>query len=136
MDKDLDRMIEQATNRELELQKKGDELALQSKEFASYLAEKKRLDEELEVLWDYVREYMLENNIKEHENDYISLKLTPTGRYKTANIDNVTEEVCQVKKVLDNKKVKAYLELNGKLPDGVESCGYALRKKLKTKDGD
>ena len=113
MDKDLDRMIERATNRELELQKKGDELALQSKEFASYLAEKKRLDEELEVLWDYVREYMLENNIKEHENDYISLKLTPTGRYKTANIDNVTEEVCQVKKVLDNKKVKAYLELNG-----------------------
>ena len=30
-----------------------------------------------------------------------------------------------------NKKVKAYLELNGKLPDGVESTGYILRKTLK-----
>lgn len=32
---------------------------------------------------------------------------------------------------MNNKKVKSYLELNGKLPECVESTGYILRKTLK-----
>ena len=36
-----------------------------------------------------------------------------------------------IKKTINNKKVKSYVELNGKLPDGVESTGYILRKTLK-----
>ena len=35
-----------------------------------------------------------------------------------------------IKKVLNNKKVKAYVEINGELPEGVESTGFVLRKKL------
>ena len=34
-------------------------------------------------------------------------------------------------KKLNNKKVKAYVELHGELPEGVESTGYILRKTLK-----
>ena len=36
-----------------------------------------------------------------------------------------------IKKVLNNKKVKSYVELNGHLPEGVQSTGYILRKTLK-----
>ena len=34
-------------------------------------------------------------------------------------------------KRINNKKVKAYVELHGELPEGVESTGYILRKTLK-----
>lgn len=36
-----------------------------------------------------------------------------------------------IKKTINNRKVKSYIELNGHLPDGVESTGYILRKTLK-----
>lgn len=31
----------------------------------------------------------------------------------------------------NNKKIKAYMELNGSLPEGIESTGYVLRKTIK-----
>lgn len=134
MEEDLDalnKLIDDAMNEEKELAVKADQLALQSKQFADYLLEKQHNDEKLEVLWSMVKEFMIENNLSEHENDYIKLKLAPSGKFRTDDISNVDDSVCDVKKVLNNKKVKSYVELNGKLPDGVESTGYILRKTLK-----
>lgn len=127
----LDQLIDEAVNKEKSLEVRADELALQSKQFADYLAEKKHNDEALEALWSMVKEYMLTNHISEHENDFIKLKLTPSGKYKAADIDSVDDSLCDIKKTINNKKVKSYVELNGKLPEGVESTGYILRKTLK-----
>lgn len=127
----LDQLIDEAVDKEKSLAIRADELALQSKQFADYLAEKKHNDEALEALWAMVKEYMIEHKMSEHENDYIKLKLTPSGKYKTEDIEAVSDELCDVVKKLNNKKIKAYVELNGELPEGVESTGYILRKTLK-----
>lgn len=127
----LNQLIDDAVNEEKALALKADELAIQNKQFADYLAQKKHNDEKLEVLWGMVKDYMIENHLSEHENDYIKLKLTPSGKYKTDDIEAVSDELCDVVKKLNNKKVKAYVELNGELPEGVESTGYVLRKTLK-----
>lgn len=131
MNEDLQELIDNALNKEKELQVRSEELALQDKRFADYLAAKKHADDELEVLWGMVKDYMAENNYTEFENDYIKLNLTPSGKYRTEDIESVSDELCDIKKVLNNKKVKAYYELNGELPEGVESTGYVLRKKVK-----
>ena len=128
---DLQQLIDNAMNKEKALAQRADELALQDKRFAEYLAEKKHQDEELEVLWQMVKDFMIENDFAEFENDYIKLNLTPSGKYRTDDIEMVSEDLCDIKKVLSNKKVKAYYELNGTLPEGVESTGYILRKKVK-----
>lgn len=134
MEKDLDaldQLIDDAVNEEKSLAVKADELALQSKQFADYLAQKKHNDERLAQLWELVKDFMIENNLTEHENDYIKLKLSPSGKYKAEDIDQIDDALCDIKKVLNNKKVKSFVELNGKLPDGVQSTGYILRKTLK-----
>ena len=131
MNEDLQELIDNALNKEKELQVRSEELALQDKRFADYLAAKKHADDELEVLWGMVKDYMAENNYTEFENDYIKLNLTPSGKYRTEDIESVSDELCDIQKVLNNKKVKAYYELNGELPEGVESTGYVLRKKVK-----
>lgn len=129
--KALDDLISDAMAEEKSLAVRADELALQSKQFADYLAQKKHNDERLEMLWEMVKDYMIENQLTEHENDYIKLKLAPSGKYKADDIDKVDDTLCDIKKVLNNRKVKSYLELNGHLPDGVASTGYLLRKTLK-----
>lgn len=131
MNEDLQQLIDNAVSKEKALAQRADELALQDKRFAEYLAEKKHQDEELEVLWQMVKDYMIENNYNEFENDYIKLNLTPSGKYRAEDIESVSDDLCDIKKTLNNKKVKAYLELNHTLPAGVESTGYILRKKVK-----
>lgn len=134
MDKDLDalnQLIDDAVNEEKSLAVKADELALKNKQFADYLAQKKHNDERLAQLWELVKDFMIENNLTEHENDYIKLKLSPSGKYKAEDVDQIDDALCDIKKVLNNKKVKSFVELNGKLPDGVQSTGYILRKTLK-----
>ena len=134
MDKDLDalnQLIDDAVNEEKSLAVKADELALQSKQFADYLAQKKHNDERLAQLWELVKDFMIENNLTEHENDYIKLKLSPSGKYKAEDIDQIDDALCDIKKVLNNKKISAFLEVNGRLPDGIESTGFILRKTLK-----
>ncbi len=136
MDKDIDalnQLIDDAVNEEKSLAVKADELALQSKQFADYLAQKKHNDEKLAQLWELVKEFMVDNNLTEHENDYIRLKLSPSGKYKTDDIDKVDDALCDIVKKINNKKVKSYVELNGHLPEGVQSTGYILRKTLKEK---
>lgn len=127
----LDQLIDEAVNKEKSLAVRADELALQSKQFADYLAEKKHNDEALEALWGMVKEYMVSNHISEHENDFIKLKLTSSGKFRAEDIDKVDDSLCDIKKILNNRKVKSFIELNGHLPDGVESTGYILRKTLK-----
>ena len=129
--KALDDLISDAITEEKALAVRADELALQSKQFAEYLAAKKHQDEKIEMLWQLVKEQMVAEGITEHENDFIKLKLTPSGKYRTEDIDALDESLCDIKKTISNKKVKAYVELNGKLPEGVESTGYILRKTLK-----
>ena len=60
-EKALDALIDEAMEQEKSLSLRAEELSLQSKQFADYLAEKKHNDEKLEVLWDLVKEYMTEN---------------------------------------------------------------------------
>lgn len=129
--KALDDLISDAMAEEKSLAVRADELALQSKQFADYLAEKKHSDEKLAVLWDMVRDYMEENGYTEYDNEYINIKLVPLGKYKADNIDDVPDDVCKIVKQIDNKKVKAYMELNGQLPQGVKSLGNRLIKKVK-----
>lgn len=106
---------------------------MQSKQFAEWLAQKKHNDEKLAQLWELVKDFMVENNLTEHENDYIKLKLSPSGKYKTDDIDKIDDSLCDIVKKINNKKVKSYVELNGHLPEGVQSTGYILRKTLKEK---
>lgn len=129
--KALDELVTEAINEEKALAVKAEELSLQSKQFADYLAAKKHNDEKLEMLWSMVKDHMIENNFNEFENDFIKLKLTPSGKYKAEDVETVSDDLCDIKKTLNNKKVKAYVELNGKLPEGVESTGYILRKTIK-----
>lgn len=129
----LDQLIDDAINEEKSLAIKEDELALQSKQFADYLAQKKHNDERLAQLWEFVKEFMVDNGLTEHENEYIKLKLTPSGKYKTEDIDKVDDALCDIKKTINNRKVKSFVELNGHLPEGVQSTGYVLRKTLKEK---
>ena len=127
----LDQLIDEAVSKEKALAVRADELALQSKQFADYLTEKKHNDEALEALWAMVKQYMIDNGLTEHENDYIKLNLTPSGKYRTNDIESVPDELCDIKKVINNKKMTAFYELNHELPEGVESTGYILRKKVK-----
>lgn len=131
--KALDDLIEDAVNEEKALATRAEELALQSKQFADYLAAKKHQDEKLEMLWQMVKDEMIAEGISEHENDYIKLKLAPSGKYRAEDIDSVDDTLCDIKKVLSNRKVKAFYELNGTLPAGVESTGYILKKTISVK---
>lgn len=134
--KALEKLIEEATMKERELQIRSEELAIQNKQFAEYLQAKKYADAELEVLWQMVKQYMQDNELSKYENDFIKLSLTPSGKYKANDIESVDDSLCDIKKILNNKKVKAFVELNGKLPEGVESTGYVLRKKLIENNGE
>ena len=129
--KALDDLISDAITEEKALAVRADELAMQSKQFAEYLAAKKHQDEKIEMLWQLVKEQMMADGITEHENDFIKLKLTPSGKYRAEDIDALDDSLCDIKKTLNNKKISAYVKLNGKLPDGVESTGFILRKTLK-----
>ena len=108
MNEDLQELIDNALNKEKELQVRSEELALQDKRFADYLQAKKHADEELEVLWGMVKDYMIDNNYTEYDGEHIELKLTPSGKYRAEDIESDHE-----------------------LPEGVESTGYVLRKKVK-----
>ena len=133
MDKDLEALnglIDEAVAKENSIALREQELSLQDKRFAALLEERKRQADELQVLWDEVKQYMLDHGLKEHATDFIKLKLSPTGKYKTEDISKVDDSLCEIKKVLDNKKITSYLNLNGELPVGVEVAGYRLTKQF------
>lgn len=134
MEKDmkaLNDLVEEYTNKETELVKVEQELATRDEQFASFITTQKRLAEQKAVLTDLIKEEMTKRGLREHETDTVILKLTPLGKFKAADIEAVPDELCKVVKSLDNKKVKAYAELNGKLPEGVESLGDRLTIRIK-----
>lgn len=129
--KALNDLVEEYTNKETELVKVEQELATRDEQFADFITTQKRLKEANEVLRGMIREEMEKRGLTEHETDTVVLKLTPSGKYRTDDIEAVDDSLCEIKKSLSNKKIKAYLELNGHLPEGVESTGSVLRIKVK-----
>lgn len=127
----LNQLVEDYTNKETELMKVESELATRDEQFANFITTQKRLKEQREVLTDMIKDFMAEHNMTEHETDTVVLKLTPLGKYKAQNLDEIPEDLCKVVRSLDNSKVKAYLNLNGKLPEGVESLGSRLTIRVK-----
>lgn len=137
MDNDLtalNQLVEDYTNKETELAKVENELATRDKQFASFITTQKRLAEQKSVLTDMIKEFMTEHNMTEHETDTVVLKLSPLGKYKTEDVNALPDNLCEIKRTLSNKAVKAYLELNGKLPEGVESMGSRLIIRVRDKE--
>ena len=129
--KALNDLVEEYTNKETELMKVENELATRDEQFANFITTQKRLKEQREVLNQMIKEEMTKRGLKEHETDTVVLKLTPLGKFKAQDIESIPDELCKVVRSLDNAKVKAYAELNGKLPEGVESLGDRLVIKVK-----
>ena len=129
--KALNELVEEYTSKETELVKVEQELATRDEQFANFITTQKRLAEQKQVLTEMIKEELNKRNLREYETDTVILKLSPLGKYKAENLDEVDDSLCKVVKSLDNAKVKAYLNLNGKLPDGVESLGDRLQIKVK-----
>lgn len=129
--KALNDLVEEYTNKETELMKVENELATKDEQFANFITTQKRLKEQREVLNQMIREEMEARGLTEHETDTVILKLSPLGKYKTADVSALPDNLCEIKRTLSNKAVKAYLELNGKLPEGVESLGSRLTIRVK-----
>lgn len=129
--KALNDLVEEYTNKETELMKVENELATRDEQFANFITTQKRLAEQKAVLTDMIKEEMAKRGLREHETDTVILKLTPLGKYKYADVKAIPDELCEIKRTLSNKAVKAYLQLNGKLPEGVESLGDRLTIKVK-----
>ena len=127
----LDKLVEEYTQIETALVKRETELAERNQEFAQYIEAQKDAKREYEALRVAIKEEMENLGITSHDAGAVSLKLTPSGKYKADDISAVADEVCVIKKTLDNKKVKAYLDLNGELPEGVQSLGNVLRITVK-----
>lgn len=130
----LNQLVEDYTSKETELMKVENELATRDEQFASFITLSKRLKEQREVLSQMIREEMSKRGLREHETDTVILKLTPLGKYKLkdgVSADDIDDSLCKVIKTIENKKVTAYKELHGFLPDGVESMGDRLVIKVK-----
>lgn len=133
MNKDLvalDSLVNEYQEKEKSLSSLSSELELQSRQFATYIEQQKRQADELKLLKQEIHDYMETHHIREHDTGLVELKLVPMGKFKTDNIDIVPDGLCEVKKVLNNKKIKSYVELTGKLPEGVETLGDRLIMKV------
>lgn len=132
--KALNELVEEYTNKETELMKVEQQLASRDEQFANFLTQQKRLKDYKDVLVDEIKEYMTEHGMTEHETDAVKLKLSPSGKYRLkdgVSADDIDSSLCKVVKTLENKKVTAYKELHGFLPDGVESTGSKLVIRVK-----
>lgn len=130
----LDTLIDKAIATSKKLDEQSKALAEKDKQYAEFLKTVQVVKEEEAMLWSMAKEFMEENGITEHENDFVKLTLSPSGKYRLTegtDIDEIDDSLCKVVKTLDNKKVRAYFGLNNSLPKGVESTGNVLRKKLK-----
>lgn len=132
----LNQLVEDYTNKETELMKVENELATRDEQFASFISASRRLKEAREVLTDLIKEEMTRQGLTEHETDTVVLKLSPSGKYKAEDLSQVPDNLCEIKRTLSNKAVKAYLQLNGKLPEGVESMGDRLVIRVKKENGN
>lgn len=132
--KALNELVEEYTNKETELMKVENELATRDEQFANFITTQKRLKEQKEVLVDLIKSEMKQRGLREHLAGNIYLKLTPLGKYKTEDINEVPDDLCKIVKTLDNKKITAYKEIHGELPVGVESLGDRLVIRVRDKE--
>lgn len=133
MNKDLaalDELVNDFQEKEKSLSLLSSELEVQSRQFANFLEQQKRQQDELAVLKDAIKDYMIEHDITEHDTGLVNLKLSSTGKYTCADVNTVPDELCKIVRQLDNQAVKAYEKLNGELPEGVESAGFRLSMKV------
>lgn len=134
MNKDLialNSLVDEYAEKEKSLSSLSSELELQSRQFANFLEQQKRQADELAILKDEIKNYMIEHNITEHDTGLVNLKLSSTGKYTCDNVNAMPDELCKIVRSLDNTKVKAYKELNGELPEGVSEAGFRLTMKVK-----
>lgn len=139
MDNDLtalNQLVEDYTNKETELMKVENELATRDEQFANFITTQKRLKEQKEVLVDLIKSEMKGRGLREHLAGNVYLKLTPLGKYKAEDINEVPDDLCKIVKTLDNKKITAYKEIHGELPVGVESLGDRLTIRVKEAKND
>lgn len=130
----LDTLIDEAIATSKKLDEQSKALAEKDKQYADFLKTVQVVKEEEAMLWSMAKDFMEENGITEHENDFVKLTLSPSGKYRLtegAEIEDVDDALCDVKKVLNNKKISAYIKINSNLPAGVESTGNILRRRLK-----
>lgn len=126
----LEKMITEVAEAESQLATRKEELAKRDAEVADLFKAEKELSANVEALKLLIKDEMKREGISEWDGERATLKLTPTGKFRPTegtSVDDICDEVCEIKRTLDNKKCKAYYELNGKLPDGVESSGDMLR---------
>ena len=123
----LDNLVNSLVAVEDKLEKQEAELAQKSQQFADYIEAQKQAKKDYEVLRSAIKEEMESLGLKTHTSGSLKLSLTPSGKYKAEDISIVPDDVCDIKKVLNNKKVKAYEALNGDLPEGVAAQGSILR---------
>lgn len=131
--KDLDalnELVNDYSEKEKALAVFSSELELKSKEFATFIEQQRRQQDELQVLKEAIKEYMTNHNIMQHDTGLVELKLSSTGKFNCEDIEKVPEECVKVVKQLDNARVKWYEKLNGKLPEGVTPQGYRLTMKV------
>lgn len=127
----LNELVDEYTSKEMELARVEQELATRDESFANFITTQRRLKEMKEVLVSEIKEFMTEHNMTEHETETVILKLSPSGKYEAEDLSKLPDNLCEIKRTLSNKAVKAYLQLNGSLPEGVQSTGSILRIKVK-----
>lgn len=127
----LDELVNDYQEKEKSLSLLSSELEVQSRQFATFLEQQRRQADELAVLKDAIKGFMIEHDIKEHDTGLVNLKLSSTGRYSCEDIESVPDEVCKIVKQLDNQAVKAYEKLHGELPEGISPAGWRLLMKVK-----
>lgn len=127
----LDALVNEYSEKEKSLSSLSSELELQSRQFANFLEQQKRQADELAILKDEIKNYMVEHNISQHDTGLVNLKLSSTGKYTCADVNAVPDELCKVVRQLDNKACKAYERLHGTLPEQVQPAGYRLIMRVK-----
>ena len=126
----IEDLITEVAEAEHSLSLRKDELAKRDAEVADIFKAEKELSANVEALKLLIKDEMHNEGITEWDGERATLKLTPTGKFRPVagkTVDDLPDDVCEIKRTLDNKRVKAYMELNGQLPDGVESSGDMLR---------
>lgn len=87
------------------------------KKFAKVEAQLKELKAKHDEVIEQVKQAMIDNGVQKLSGDWGSITLAERSTFATENIDEVPLNL--TKRVLDMKKVKAEVVLNGHLPSGI-----------------
>jgi hypothetical protein len=126
-------LANQAVVEERRLSEIEQEFALASPQFAKYLKAQKEVQTKIDKMWADVKASLIEaeyTDVLENDNFKISISKVPS--YKVVDIEKVPEEYTEVVKQAKMDKIKQYIELYEKIPEGIaDSSFYRLNKKIK-----